>query len=99
MRFSIVIPTMRRPEILRDTLESVLECDPPAFEVIVIDADPEQSARDVLEHIAPSPPPTFYYRTSVPSLTYQRNLGIDAATGDVIVFLDDDVVVPTSLFE
>ena len=98
MKASIVIPTMKRPEILRDTLASVVACDPPALEVIVIDADPEQSARQVIEELARHPPPAFYYGASPPSLTHQRNLGIDAATGDVIVFLDDDVAVPTTLF-
>ncbi len=34
MRFSVVIPTLARPEPLRETLNSVLACDPPADEVI-----------------------------------------------------------------
>ena len=34
-----------------------------------------------------------HYRSAVPSLTRQRNLGIDDSSGDVIVFLDDDVTI------
>ena len=45
MRFSVVIPTLARPEPLRETLDSVLACDPPADEVIVVDADPRNRAR------------------------------------------------------
>ena len=40
MRFSVVIPTLRRPGPLRETLESLLACEPPADEVIVVDGDP-----------------------------------------------------------
>lgn len=99
MRYSIVIPTMKRPEVLRETLASVIECDPPAHEVIIIDADPHESARGVVDELAARDgSPRFRYLRSVPSLTRQRNLGIDEAEGDVVVFLDDDVVVPTLLF-
>ena len=45
MRFSVVIPTLARPEPLRETLDSVLACDPPADEVIVVDADPDGIGR------------------------------------------------------
>ena len=99
-RYSVVIPTMRRPDTLRETLQSVLECDPPAFEIFIIDADPAASARLVVEEVAKRPgAPRFEYRQAAPSLTHQRNIGIDAARGDVVVFLDDDVAVPTILFE
>ena len=38
------------------------------------------------------------YLRSVPSLTRQRNLGIDDASGEVVVFLDDDVTIEPDLF-
>jgi GT2 family glycosyltransferase len=98
-RYSIVIPTMRRPDVLRDTLESVLECDPPAHEVIVIDADEAASAKPLVSELGSQPgAPSFRYIRTAPSLTRQRNVGIDATDGDVVVFLDDDVIVPTILF-
>ena len=95
MRFSVVIPTLARPEPLRETLESVLACDPPADEVIVVDADREGSGAAVAA--------SFGDRVTVLSsprgLTIQRNRALDAAIGDVLVFLDDDVQVEPSLFD
>src|SRR5205823_3030448 len=98
VRFSVVIPTMRRESILEATLESLGSCDPAPDEVIVIDADAAGSSKPVVtafDHLAA---PAVRYHNSEPSLTRQRNLGIDDASGDVVVFLDDDVSIEPDLF-
>ena len=98
MRLSVVIPTLRRPEQLREALESVLAADPPPDEIIVIDGDSERSAEPVLDALRSEDGPQLVHIASVPSATKQRNLGIDRARGDVLVFLDDDVAVGKGLF-
>lgn len=100
MRFSVVIPTLRRPEILRGTLESLLACDPPPNEILVVDADPAGSALKAVDGLRTQggEPPEIRFLQTQPSLTIQRNRGIDSATGDVIVFLDDDVEIESDLF-
>jgi len=98
MRFSVVIPTMRREQILNATLESLRQCDPAPYEVIVIDADPEGSSRPVVTAFDQQVSPAVRYLRTVPSLTRQRNNGIDDASGDVIVFLDDDVTIQPDIF-
>lgn len=100
VRFSVVIPTLRRAALLRMTLEGLLACDPRPAEVIVIDADPEQSAQEIVDDLTRRDGSwRLRYLTSPPGLAQQRNLGIDEATGDVIVFLDDDVQIPPDLLE
>ncbi len=98
MRFSVVIPTMRREQILADTLASLQSCDPPPDEVIVVDSDDAGSSRPVVTAFDEAASPAVRYHRTPPSLTRQRNLGIDDSSGDVVVFLDDDVSVPTRLF-
>jgi GT2 family glycosyltransferase len=87
---------MSRPSPLRETLRSLAECDPRPDELIVVDADAERSAKVVTEEFAD----TFAVRyvATRPSVTVQRNLGIDAMDGEVVVFLDDDVYVDPRLF-
>ena len=97
--FSVVIPTLRRPEVLRRTIESLLACVPLPEEIIVVDGDPEGSARAVVDALAPgSSPSRLLYLTSETGLTKQRNRGIDACKGDVIVFFDDDVIIDAEIF-
>ena len=97
--FSVVIPTLRRPDALRRAIESLFACAPLPDEIVVVDGDSEGSARDVVEPLASAPSPCrLIYLTSETGSTTQRNRGIDACTGDVIVFFDDDVVVDAEIF-
>jgi GT2 family glycosyltransferase len=98
VRFSVVIPTMRREAILAATLDSLRRCDPAPHEVIVIDADAEGSSQPIVTEFDHEVDPAVRYLRSRASLTLQRNLGIGDATGDVLVFLDDDVDIEPDLF-
>jgi glycosyltransferase involved in cell wall biosynthesis/GT2 family glycosyltransferase len=99
VRFSVVIATKGRPDALRETLRSLGRCEPEPDELIVVDGDPEGSAGAPVRELdqCHDGPPARYV-ASEPGLTRQRNLGTSAATGDVIVFLDDDVEVSPGLF-
>jgi GT2 family glycosyltransferase len=83
--FSVLIPTLGRPDELRSTLESLLACRPPPEEVIVIDGDSGRSAEPVAKELR------VRYLASEPGLTRQRNAALAAAHGEVAVFSDDDV--------
>src|SRR5207244_11814846 len=81
MRFSVVIPTLRREKILKETLDSLQSCEPPPFEVIVIDADAGGSSEPVVSAFDREASPSVRYVRSPPSLTLQRHLGISDASG------------------
>jgi GT2 family glycosyltransferase len=79
--------------MVRETLASVLACDPPPDEVILVDGDAEESARSVAEEFG------VRYVTSEAGHTRQRNRGLAEASGEMVVFLDDDVRVDPRLFD
>ena len=97
MRLSVVIPTLGRPEFLRETIESVLAADPLPAELIVVDGDSNRSAEPVVDEFRGGKTDLVYFPT-IPSVTRQRNMGIHAAGSEVVVFLDDDVTVDPRLF-
>jgi glycosyltransferase involved in cell wall biosynthesis len=100
VRVSLIIATKGRPEPLAAALESAAEVLPPDGEVIVVDGDAERSAEPVAgaSHSA-YPQMSVRYLTSEPGAALQRNVGIDAAAGDVVVFTDDDCTFEPGLFE
>lgn len=100
MRLSHIIVTKGRPSPLRDALRSSLAALSPQDELIVVDGDPERSAQPVVEELrAAQPDANVVYLPSEPGMTLQRNVGIDAARGEIVVFTDDDVTFEPRLFD
>jgi glycosyltransferase involved in cell wall biosynthesis len=85
---SVVIPTFDRPHFLREALDSVIGQDYPTVEIIVVDdGSPTDSAREVCESYTG----VRYFRTeNTGGPAHPRNLGIRAANGEYVAFLDDD---------
>jgi succinoglycan biosynthesis protein ExoM len=94
--YSLIIPTMRRPQAIRAALRSVFEQDIAVdlvnqCEIIVVDNCPDHSAQAVLTVQAGESP--FVLRivhAPEPGVASARNTGWAAAKGSVIIFLDDD---------
>lgn len=96
--FSVVIPTLGRSDALRETLVSVLACDPLPQEILVVDGAEDRSASEIV-YAFDHAPTTVRHIASPRGLTIQRNLGLAEASGDVAVFFDDDVFVGRNVFE
>ncbi len=91
-----VICTRNRPDDLAACLRSLAAQTRRPAQVVVVDAsDTEGPRRRVEEWAAAGPVAELQVIATAPGLTRQRNLGIAAATGDVVLFLDDDVVLET----
>jgi Glycosyl transferase family 2 len=90
---SVVIPTYNRPDLLARATASCLDqqgFDAP-YEIIIVDNNPEGSARASVEEMAGrSPVPIRYVGEPRSGISYARNAGVAAAAGRYIAFLDDD---------
>jgi GT2 family glycosyltransferase/SAM-dependent methyltransferase len=87
---SVVICTRDRPDQLRRCLESIAASAAPPDELIVVDNAPASgSTRPLVEGF----PGATYVAEERPGLSIARNAGIAQATGEVVVFTDDDTVV------
>jgi glycosyltransferase involved in cell wall biosynthesis len=86
---SIVIPTRNRCELLRETVASVTEQTFGDWELIIVDDASEDSTRDWLQNIDdPRVRPIRMERNAERGRC--RNLGLQLARGEFILFLDDD---------
>ncbi|MDR3497278.1 MAG: glycosyltransferase family 2 protein [Ancalomicrobiaceae bacterium] len=96
---SVVIPTFRRPELLAETIASVLAQPEVTSEIIVVDDCPDGSAAPVAASFADRG--VAYHRTTAPSggrPALVRNAGLQHATADIVHFLDDDDLVPDGYY-
>ena len=96
---TVVVPTLvRRLDDLGRCLESLAALDHPPFEVVVVDNRREVPADDPLVAMLAEKPGFRSVRTDRPGVAAARNVGLRAATGEVVAFTDDDVRVdPTWL--
>lgn len=88
---SVVICTMNRREDLLLAVKTIVAQTVPFLELIVVDAGAESDIEQAAGWLCVEAGLTFVYRRSAPSTTRQRNLGADLATGDILLFLDDDI--------
>lgn len=100
MQLSVVIPTHHRPESLRQLLLSLADqeyaCD--SLEIHVVSNFAVDGSRMVVEEISDRLPLLKWHAVGVKGSNRARNLGLRAATGEVIIFLDDDCFVPNRYF-
>ena len=89
---TVVICTHNRTASLKITLASVLACDYPDFDVVVVDNASDDAA--AVEYVESLSEPRVQVRVEpVPGLAVARNTGVMAACGNVVAFTDDDAAV------
>lgn len=90
MTFSVVIATRNRAALLDGALASLrAQIGAPEIQAIVVDNGSSDTTRAVAEaHGA-----TYRFEAQ-PNRALARNAGIAAATGAIVLFVDDDVVLP-----
>jgi glycosyltransferase involved in cell wall biosynthesis len=95
-RISVVVPTHRRPELLRRCLRALLRqtLGARAFEVIVVDDGRQDDVRELVRALAAQPgtPALRYLRPHGRGPACARNLGWRAARAPLIAFTDDDTI-------
>ncbi len=84
---SIIIPTLNRYEDLMNTIQYLLNQDFNEFEIIIVDQSLPR--KELLNDL----PQVKVYYQSESSASAARNLGIAKSEGEVLLFLDDDVII------
>jgi glycosyltransferase involved in cell wall biosynthesis len=95
MRASVVIPCRNARRTVADAVASAFAQTEPPAEVLVIDDASEDDSGDVAERAGAAVVRSGRRRNAGGA----RNVGIEAATGDVIAFLDADAVAPPDWLE
>jgi len=102
LRYSIVIPTRNRAESLKNiSIPSLLNQTFDDFELIVWDASDNSDSQVVIEEFISKYPnlDIKYFHASRKGLASQRNDSIRVASGDIILFIDDDVSLDPKFLE
>ncbi|MBN2096110.1 glycosyltransferase family 2 protein [Candidatus Peregrinibacteria bacterium] len=96
MKLSVIIPTHNRADTLKTCLEKLMAQKGVNFEVIVVDDGSTDHTRAAMSDVrCPMSDCTDirYIKQSASHQGVARNKGVQAATGDVVVFIGDDIFV------
>jgi len=90
MRISIIIPAFNIKECLRYSVESALsQCADCDIEIVIVDDGSTDGTASICDRYAAEPQVIVIHKPNG-GLSSARNAGINASTGDFIMFLDGD---------
>ncbi len=88
IKFSIIIPTYNRADLIRETLNSILKQTYQNWEAIIIDDGSTDGTEEVVSSI--NDPRIIYHYKKNEERCVARNVGIEKSIGDYITFIDSD---------
>ena len=91
---SVVLPTIGRPQLVQECLQSILACDPAPAEVVVVDSSTDEAVVDVTADFAERGVRVVRFRQ--PGLGHAFNAGLAAAAHETVLLTNDDCVVEPS---
>lgn len=101
MKYSIIVPVYNRPDECDELLASLCQQKPmegkalPDFEVVIVEDGSQVPCEEVVKRYAEYLNVRYHSKpNSGPGQT--RNYGVERATGDYVLILDSDVVLPES---
>jgi glycosyltransferase involved in cell wall biosynthesis len=96
VQISIVIPTLKGAEQLATTIQAILQQQSaPAFEILVVSNLPNYALERSFQAWDKR---LKYFCSGEIGVNSARNLGLQNAQGDIVLFLDDDIWIDDKLF-
>lgn len=99
---SVVIPTRGRPRDLSNAIESIILQSLKPNELIIVDQSTDNSSREIVESMMSQEKfisLIYILDQKINGLVEAKNVGVSHAKGDIVCFLEDDVVLEASFIE
>lgn len=98
MRFSLVVATLNRDKEVGDLLESLQNQNFTDFEVIIVDQNTDSKIDSIVSRNSDKLD-IKHIKSSKKGLSYNRNIGLQIASGEIIAFPDDDCIYSKTLLK
>ena len=91
---SVLVPTYNRAHLLDNALTSLTTQDYPSYEVVVVSVGSTDDTASVVGRWVERSPLVSFHPIAHGGLNTARNAALAAAKGELLCFVDDDVVAP-----
>jgi hypothetical protein len=88
LSFTLIVATLGRTTELESLFASLASQAYPEFECVIVDQNPDRGVKQIVERW--NTRLKLRVIDSAPGLSRARNVGLEAATGDIVAFPDDD---------
>lgn len=100
LKTSFIIATRNRPTYLVETVKSIALQTVPPQELCIVDSSDEVPGRGDIEQICADAKIELEYVHPAPrGLPRQRNIGMERTNGELVFFIDDDVILEPECHE
>ncbi len=99
MKISVILSTYNRFKTLAITLQSLCQQETDGsfdYEIIVVDNNSQDQTKETIESFAKENSKIYYVFEPKQGISNARNAGINNATGEILSFTDDDVIVDSN---
>jgi len=97
MRVTVIIPTHERPGPLKRVVESLAEQSLRPDNLIIVNDGQREIGTELADIVSKAGVEFQIIRRAEPSSASSRNAGLAEARGDIVVFLDDDMILDQDL--
>ena len=98
MKFSLITATLGRVAEIENLLISLSKQTYKDFELILVDQNSHRFIEEIVRRYE-SIISIIYIRSNRRGLSYNRNIGLDVATGEIVGFPDDDCTYSKNVLE
>lgn len=96
MNISIVIPSYNSEKYIRPCLDAIMHQTTAPYEIIVVDSSTDDTPQIILKEF---PKVQLHHMEKQTMPGAARNIGLNMATGDIVLFLDTDAIPDTDWVE
>lgn len=98
-KVSVIVNSLNSANYMRECMESIIGQTLEELEIICIDAGSEDGTQDIIKEYQAKDPRIKLLISDIRSSGIQRNMGIEAAEGEYIGFVETDDFINPDMFE
>lgn len=94
IRVTVAVPTYNRDRLIAGAVGAILQNSYEDFELIVVDQSESRATKTRIEAAFGGHPKLRYIHTERVGISHARNVALHEASGNFMLYTDDDVIVP-----
>lgn len=98
-KISVIVPVYNSAKTIEKCLNSILNQTSPVFELVIVNDGSKDESEEIIKKYQEKYDNIQYYFKENSGVAETRNYGIEKATGDYILFVDDDDYIEQNLVE